>query len=128
MSAAIRPSHPRPKRLRACDDDDRGLRRLLLDLGLSAPPPTPQRTVERLQWHRAGAARTPVLIAVVQLPSTWQLLEAARQAVLRAEPEREPAIRRGSAEAQDSTGGRDCTWRQYDLWPHRVLEDGRRYP
>ena len=60
------------KRLRACDDDDRGLRRLLLDLGLSAPPPTPQRTVERLQWHRAGAARTPVLVAVVRLPSTTE--------------------------------------------------------
>lgn len=32
----------------------------------------PQRTVERLQWHRAGAARTPVLVAVVRLPSTTE--------------------------------------------------------
>lgn len=55
-------------------DDDRGLRRLLIALGLPTPPPPapPQRTILRLQWHRAGAARTPVLVAVVRLPSTTE--------------------------------------------------------
>lgn len=41
---------------------------------MMTPPAPPARTIERLQWHRAGAARTPVLVAVVRLPSTdWPL-------------------------------------------------------
>lgn len=57
-----------PTRDARLDDDRaraRGLRRLLLALGLG-------RTLVALRWHRAGAAQTPVLVAVVRLPSTTE--------------------------------------------------------
>lgn len=41
---------------------------------MAAPP---ARVVIGMRWHRAGAARTPVLVAVVRLPSTWDQLDAA---------------------------------------------------
>lgn len=114
------------RRLWSYDDDDRGLRRLRLALGLDAHPraPTPAPTVEALRWHRAGAARTPVLVAVVRLPSTWDVLDAAG---LLAGERQEPAprMRRGSPEAQDNSGGRDCTWRQFETWADRVTLSGR---
>lgn len=113
------------RRLWSYDDDDRGLRRLRLALGMptsvAAPP---ARVVIGLRWHRAGAARTPVLVAVVRLPSTWDVLDAAG---LLAGERQEPAprMRRGSPEAQDNSGGRDCTWRQFETWADRVTLSGR---
>lgn len=68
----------RQRRLWSHDDDDRGLRRLLLALGLGEPRLVEHhRDITALRWHRAGAAKTPVLCAVVQLPSTWAQLEVA---------------------------------------------------
>lgn len=65
------------RRLWGRDDDDRGLRRLLADLGLPKPPPPPSREIVRLLWLRVGVSRAPLLAAVVRLPSIAEHCEVS---------------------------------------------------